>query len=102
IPELASGFRLSRASLGPLATFGGWIMVTNVTGPVFGYLERFMIASLLSVTMLTFYSTPYELVSKLLIIPMSVVPSLFTYFSYHGSRSSEVSEVTSRTLKYIF
>src|SRR5258707_12251500 len=78
-------------------------MVTNITGPVFGYLERFMIASLLSVSMLTFYSAPYELVSKLLIFPMSVVPSLFPYFSYHGSRkSSEVAEVTSRTLKYLF
>jgi O-antigen/teichoic acid export membrane protein len=103
IPGLASHFRVSRASLGPLATFGGWIMVTNVTGPVFGYLERFMIASLLSVSMLAFYSAPYELVSKLLIFPMSVAPSLFPYFSYHGSRkSSEVSEVTSRTLKYLF
>jgi O-antigen/teichoic acid export membrane protein len=103
IPELGSRFHVSRASLGPLATFGGWIMVTNVTGPVFGYIERFMIASLLSVSLLTFYSTPYELVSKLLIFPMSVVPSLFPYFSYHGSRkSSEVSEVTSRTLKYLF
>src|SRR5216684_1057430 len=61
------------------------------------------IASLLSVSMLTFYSAPYELVSKLLIFPMSVVPSLFPYFSYHGSRkSSEVSDVTSRTLKYLF
>jgi O-antigen/teichoic acid export membrane protein len=62
-----------------------------------------MIASLLSVSMLTFYSAPYELVSKLLIFPMSVAPSLFPYFSYHGSRkSTEVSEVTSRTLKYLF
>jgi O-antigen/teichoic acid export membrane protein len=103
IPGLGSHFRVSRASFGPLATFGGWIMVTNVTGPVFGYLERFMIASLLSVSMLTFYSAPYELVSKLLIFPMSVAPSLFPYFSYHGSRrSTEVSEVTSRTLKYLF
>jgi O-antigen/teichoic acid export membrane protein len=102
IPELRSRFRVSRASLGPLATFGGWIMVTNVTGPVFGYIERFMIASLLSVSLLTFYSAPYELVSKLLIFPMSIVPSLFPYFSYHGSRkSSEVSEMTSRTLKYL-
>jgi O-antigen/teichoic acid export membrane protein len=62
-----------------------------------------MIASLLSVSMLTFYSAPYELVSKLLIFPMSIVPSLFPYFSYHGSKkSSEVSDVTSRTIKYLF
>jgi O-antigen/teichoic acid export membrane protein len=102
VPGLSSCFRVSRASLGPLATFGGWIMVTNVTGPVFAYVERFMIASLLSVSLLTFYSAPFELVSKLLIFPMSVVPSLFPYFSYHGGRSrSEVSEVTSRTIKYL-
>ena len=103
VPELSRRFHFSRASFGPLATFGGWIMVTNVTGPVFGYVERFMIASLLSVSWLTYYSAPYELVSKLLIFPMSVVPSLFPYFSYHGSkRSSEISDVTSRTIKYLF
>jgi O-antigen/teichoic acid export membrane protein len=102
-PGLRQGFRVSRASLGPLATFGGWIMVSNLTGPLLGYLERFMIASLLSVSMLTFYSAPYELVSKFLIFPMAIVPSLFPYFSYHSSRkSSEVSDVTSRTVKYLF
>jgi O-antigen/teichoic acid export membrane protein len=62
-----------------------------------------MIASLLSVGMLTFYSAPYELVSKLLIFPMSIVPSLFPYFSFHGERKrSEVSDITSRTIKYLF
>jgi O-antigen/teichoic acid export membrane protein len=77
-------------------------MVSNVTAPLFGYLERFMIASLLSVSMLAFYSAPYELVSKLLIFPMSIVPSLFPYFSHHGNKqSSEVSDVTSRTMKYL-
>jgi O-antigen/teichoic acid export membrane protein len=103
IPGLRTHLRVSRASLGPLATFGGWIMVSNVTAPVFGYLERFMIASLLSVGMLTFYSAPYELVSKLLIFPMSIVPSLFPYFSSHGEKKrSEVADVTSRTIKYLF
>ena len=103
IPGLRSSFGFSRAALGPLATFGGWIMVSNVTAPVFGYLERFMIASILSVAALTFYSAPFELVSKLLIFPMSIVPSLFPYFSFHGDRTrSEVSEVTSRAVKYLF
>jgi O-antigen/teichoic acid export membrane protein len=103
-PELPRTFRVSRASLKPLAVFGGWIMVSNITAPVFGYLERFMIASVLSVGMLTFYSAPYDLVSKMLIFPASIVPSLFPYFSLHGSgpgESSEVSEVTSRTIQYL-
>lgn len=102
IPELKHSVRFSKAALRPLAAFGGWIMISNVTGPVFGYLERFMIASVLSVGMLTYYSVPYDLVSKMIIFPASIVPSLFPYFSYHGARTrAEVSEVTSRTAKYL-
>jgi len=102
IPGLGDHLRFSRGSLRPLAIFGGWIMVSNVANPIFGYLERFMIASILSVGALSFYSAPYELVSKLLIFPMAIVPSLFPYFSYHGGRkTTEVSEVTSRTIKYL-
>ena len=102
IPGLGDHLRFSRGSLRPLAIFGGWIMVSNVANPIFGYLERFMIASILSVSTLSFYSAPYELVSKLLIFPMAIVPSLFPYFSYHGSKkTTEVSEVTSRTIKYL-
>lgn len=100
-PGLKTNFHVSRAALGPLSIFGGWIMVSNITAPIFGYLERFMIASILSVGMLTFYSVPFDLIGKILILPMSVVPSLFPYFSYHGSKGREVSEVTSRVMKYL-
>jgi|HubBroStandDraft_1064217.scaffolds.fasta_scaffold01121_6 O-antigen/teichoic acid export membrane protein len=102
-PELRKGIRISKEAFRPLTVFGGWIMVSNLMGPIFGYLERFMIASILSVGMLTYYSVPFDLVGKILIFPASVVPSLFPYFSYHGARSrQEVSEVTSRVMKYLF
>jgi O-antigen/teichoic acid export membrane protein len=97
-----SRFRFSRETVRPLTVFGGWIMVSNVTAPIFGYLERFIIASVLSVSMLTFYSVPFDLVSKILIFPASIVPSLFPYFSYHGSRTgTEVSDVTGHVMKYL-
>jgi len=102
LPGLKSHLSISRTAMRRLATFGGWVMVTNVVSPLFGYLERILIASVLSVGALAFYSAPYDLVSKTLIFPASIVPSLFPYFSYHGSRSrSEVCEVTSRVLKYL-
>lgn len=101
-PGLRSGPQFSRAALRPLTVFGGWIMISNITGPVFGYIERFMIASILSVGMLTYYTVPFDVVGKVLIFPMSIVPALFPYFSYHGDRSREaVRDVTSRTAKYI-
>lgn len=105
-PNVPRNIRVSRAALKPLSVFGGWIMVSNVTAPVLGYLERFMIASVLSLSLLSYYSAPYDLVSKMLIFPASIIPSLFPYFSFHGSRESsreynEVSEMTSRTIQYL-
>jgi O-antigen/teichoic acid export membrane protein len=101
-PGLKKNIRLSREAIRPLTVFGGWIMISNVTGPVFGYLERFMIASMLSVSMLTFYSVPFDLIGKILVFPMSIIPSLFPYFSYHGTKGrSEVAEVTARVSKYM-
>jgi O-antigen/teichoic acid export membrane protein len=102
IPSLRSGIRVSRRAIRPLTVFGGWIMLSNITGPIFGSLERFMIASLLSVAMLTYYSVPVDLVSRVTILPVSIVPALFPYFSFHGNKNSaEVSAVTSHTMKYL-
>jgi O-antigen/teichoic acid export membrane protein len=101
-PGLRSNFSISLSAARPLATYGGWVMVTNIVSPIFGSLERFLIASVISVSMLTYYSAPYDLVSKIMIFPASIVPSLFPYFSFHGSRkSTEVSDVTSRVVKYL-
>ena len=101
-PGLREHVCFSRNALRPLATFGGWVMITNAAGPVGAYVERFMIASVLSVGMLTYYSVPTDVVSKIVIFPMSLVPSLFPYFSYHGNmKTSEVSDVTARAIKYL-
>ena len=102
IPALKSGFSISREAVRLITSFGGWIMVSNIAGPIFASLERFMIASVLSVGMLTYYSVPVDLVGKLLIFPGSIAPALFPYFSYHGnSGRSQVSDVTSRSVKYL-
>lgn len=102
LPNLRSNFRFSREAIRPLASFGGWIMVSNITGPIGGNVERFLIASGLSVGMLTYYSVPFDLVGKISIFPASIAPALFPYFSYHGEGSGhEVKDVTSRSIKYL-
>jgi|SRR5215469_260474 len=101
-PGLRKGFHFSRRAVRPLTVFGGWIMVSNVTGPIFGYLERFLIASVLSVGMLTYYSVPFDLMAKAIIFPASLAPALFPYFSHQGSQGANaVSDVTSRSVKFL-
>ncbi len=102
LPNLRGNFRFSRAAIRPLASFGGWIMVSNITAPIGGNIERFLIASGLSVGMLTYYSVPFDLVGKIAIFPASIAPALFPYFSYHGEGTgNEVKDVTSRSIKYL-
>jgi len=102
IPGLRSNFKISRDAIRPLASFGGWIMVSNITGPIGGNLERFLIASVVSVGALTYYSVPFDLVGKIAIFPASLAPALFPYFSFHGGRGgNEVSDVTTRSIRYL-
>jgi len=103
LPGLRLHVSVSLKALRPLASYGGWVMVSNVTGPILSSIERLLIGSVLSVAMLTYYSVPLDLVGKLLIFPASIAPALFPYFSQRGSkRRSEVSEVSSQALKYMF
>ena len=74
-------FSASFALFRRLFAYGGWIMVSGIVGPILVYLDRFLIASLLSISALTYYTAPYEAVTRLLIIPASLALTLFPTFS---------------------
>lgn len=101
-PNLRREWRLSSEELPALFSFGGWVMISNIAAPIFGYFERFLIASVLSVGVLTYYAVPFELISKVVIVPSSIATTLFPFFSRHGEQNRHiVSDITSRTLKYL-
>jgi len=61
--------------------FGKWVMVSNLVASIFLYLDRFLIGSLMTVTAVAYYTVPQEVIVRLLIIPMSLVMTLFPAFS---------------------
>jgi O-antigen/teichoic acid export membrane protein len=81
VPELRRGVIWHAPSVGPLLRFGGWMTVSNIVGPLMVTLDRFLIAGLISVTAVAYYATPYELVTKLLLVPVAVVGVMFPAFS---------------------
>jgi O-antigen/teichoic acid export membrane protein len=87
-----------------LFSFGGWVMVTSVVGPILIYFDRFLIGSLLSVAALAFYSAPYEMVIRLNIIPTSLTMTLFPAFSTLEGIQNRKRLVTIfiRSVKYVF
>jgi O-antigen/teichoic acid export membrane protein len=65
----------------PLLRFGGWTTVTNVVSPMMNYLDRFLIGVLLPMAAVAHYVTPYELVTKLLVVPSAVLAATFPAFA---------------------
>lgn len=66
-----------------LISFGGWLTITNVVGSLIsmGYIDRVLISSLLAVSSVTYYVTPFELISKLWIFPYSLMAVFFPVFT---------------------
>lgn len=87
----------------PLLRFGGWMTVSNILSPVMVYMDRFLVGSMISVAAVSYYSTPYEVVTKLWIIPGALLSVLFPAFAQAGARGrSEVAFLYGRGLKYVF
>ncbi len=84
LPELSQGRILSRIScqhLPELLRFGGWMTVSNLIGPLMVNMDRLVIGSVLSLTAVSFYSTPHEMVMRALVVPGAIAGVCFPVFA---------------------
>lgn len=63
--------------LGSLARYSGWVSVSNLTAPLLYYVDRFVISALLGVGVMSYYVTPYEVITKALIGASAVSGAFF-------------------------
>lgn len=94
--------RLSRRMVAPLISFGGWMTVTNIVGPLMVYMDRFLIGAVISMTAVAYYATPYEVVTKLWIIPGALMGVVFPAFAAIAHERARAARLYHRTLSYIF
>ncbi len=81
VPALRQGFVFERLQVKPLLHFGGWMTVTNIISPLMLHSDRFFISALFSLTAVTFYATPHEIVTKLFLIPSAIMGVFFPAFA---------------------
>jgi O-antigen/teichoic acid export membrane protein len=85
-----------------LFSFGGWVMVSGIVSPVLSYLDRFFIGSFLTMSAVTYYTVPFDLMTRLWIIPTSLVMTLFPAFSSLGAmRKEDERNLFIRSVKYL-
>jgi len=103
VPELGRRVAWHGPSAGPLLRFGGWMTVTNIVGPLMVSMDRFLIAGLISVTAVAYYATPYEVVTKLLLLPTAMMGVIFPAFSASFVQNQERAALLfGRSVKYVF
>lgn len=61
--------------------YGSWITVTNIVNPMLVSMDRLMLASLVPLGRVAFYTTPAEMVLKLWVVPNAVLLTVFPAFS---------------------
>lgn len=81
-PELRSFSLPDKEALPLLIKFGGWLTVSNLISPLMVYFDRFILGSIIPVGDLAYYTTPYEIITRVLIVPTAVSRVLFPSVSF--------------------
>lgn len=76
-PAAQSPRRYAGSELRPLLVSGGWMTVSNIISPLLSYLDRFVVAYIVGAATVAYYTTPYEAITRLTIIPEAVLGVLF-------------------------
>lgn len=75
---LASGYmRLSTQWIAPLLSFGGWLTVSGIVGPLIVYLDRFLLTQFVTPGELSYYTIPAEIGLRVLALPAAIGVALF-------------------------
>ena len=99
---LRRGITLRRHAIVPLLRYGGWMTVSNVVSPLMVYVDRFFVAAILPLAAVAHYVTPYELVTKVSVLPQAIVGAHFPAFASTFARDKARTGVLfSRSLRAI-
>lgn len=89
----------SKENLFRLLGFGGWMTLSNTISPIMVYFDRFIIGSMIAMSVVSFYTVPYEMATKLLLVPASIGTVMFPRLSalIHERDYAEVSKLQWRS-----
>ena len=85
-----------------LLRFGGWMTVSNIISPIMVQMDRFFIGAILSISVVAYYTTPYEIITKILIIPAAIAGVAFPQFALLHSKGQwqELYYIYKKSLLY--
>lgn len=90
----------SRQFAGKLLNYGGWVTITSCIGPLMVVLDRFIIGIIYGSKAVTYYTVPFQLAERMLIIPGALGSSHFSIFSAEGG-SLKSKALAQKAIKFL-
>src|SRR5712691_11982943 len=82
-----------------LLCFGFWMTLSNLIGPLMVTADRFIISFLLGAGVVAYYTVPFDVIVRLLVIPAALTSALFPRFAHlFSSRKDELLRVYGKGL----
>lgn len=75
--------RSSGTQIKNLLSFGAWMTVSNIIGPLMVTADRFIISATLGAGVVAYYTVPFEALIRILIIPTALSVTLFPRLAAH-------------------
>jgi O-antigen/teichoic acid export membrane protein len=87
-----------------LAGFGGYVSISQLIGPLLVHVEKFILSSLIAVSVVTYYTVPYNVINALSFFPASIAVVTFPAFTrLHSEGNGESArELYIRGTKIVF
>jgi O-antigen/teichoic acid export membrane protein len=70
------GASVTRSGITTVLSYGSWVTVTGIVGPLMVYGDRFFVGAAIGAAMLAYYAIPQEALQRLLIFPSAVCGAL--------------------------
>ena len=99
-PALARPAPFRTNQLRGMLSYGGWMTVSNTAGPLLLYLGRFFLAILISAEAVAYFSTPFDMVINLLIIPVAFTTVYFPMFAQKSADFESTGRLYRQALVY--
>jgi O-antigen/teichoic acid export membrane protein len=61
----------------PLLSYGGWVMLTSIVGPMLVMSDRFLIGAILGAVVVGHYSVIFQLAERITVVPMALTNAMF-------------------------
>lgn len=101
VPGIFGHFSFCGKTLWRLLRFGVWVSVSQVMSPILVYLDRVMIAALVSLPAVTIYTIPTEVFNRLGILPSCLMATLFPAFSHGAVGTGQITRLYDVATRYL-